>query len=493
MRPALPAGCRIPPVDSPSHHAWVCGIQACTAKDIMRKVVLILPILAVALGAAVERSVTAARAAPTPSTEPSSKMAPFDVAISQNLQQMIDEGRQTFRFETFGDEAFWSDGLGLDRAIAGAKNGGVGAGVSPKTALQLGLKVDMDALPADLVAKVKAGQVNMDDPATTLSLIKLKSVLGVVGTFDASGRMTKVGLTCAVCHSTVDDAFAPGIGHRLDGWGNRDLNPGAIIAATPNVDLLAKELKVDVATAKKVLNSWGPGRFDAELDKDGKAFRPDGKQAGTIIPNAFGLAGVNNHTWTGGWGDVTYWNAYVANTELHGKGNFYDARLSDAKKYPVSARTGSWKMRNSPDMITAKLGALQVYQLAIPAPKPPAGSFEATAASRGEKLFAGRANCASCHVPPLFTEPGWNTHKASEIGIDDFQSSRSPDNSYRTAPLKGLWTRIKANGHGAAGPGFYHDGRFADLEAVVQHYNSHFKLNLTPQESRDLVQYLKSL
>lgn len=460
----------------------------------MRKAVPILSVVALVLGAALVRSAATARATPTPHRIASpSNMAPFDVTIAQNMQQMMDDGRQTFRFDTFGDEAFWSDGLGLDRAIAGAKNGGVGAGVSATTALQLGLKVDMDALPADLVAQVKGGKVDMNDPATTLSLIKLNAVLGVVGTFDGSGRMTKVGLTCAVCHSTVDDAFAPGIGHRLDGWGNRDLNPGAIIAATPNVSLLAKELKVDVATAKKVLNSWGPGRFDAELDKDGKAFRPDGKQAGTIIPNAFGLAGVNNHTWTGGWGDITYWNAYVANTELHGKGNFYDPRLSDTKKYPVSARTGAWKMRHSPDMITAKLGALQVYQLAIPAPAPPSGSFDASAASRGEKLFAGKANCASCHVPPLFTEPGWNTHKASEIGIDDFQSKRSPDNSYRTAPLKGLWTYIKANGHGAAGPGFYHDGRFADLEAVVQHYDAHFKLRLTAQESRDLVEYLKSL
>lgn len=459
----------------------------------MRATVPILAVATVVLGAAaVVRPPTTARAAPEPTHAPAERMAPFDVTISENAQTMMDEGRQTFRFETFGDEAFWSDGLGLDRAINGEKNGGVGAGVSPATALKLGLKVDMDALPAALVDQIKAGKVDMNDPATTLALIKLNAVLGVVGTFDGN-RMTKVGLTCAVCHSTVDDGFAPGIGHRLDGWGNRDLNPGAIIAATPNVSLLAKELKVDVATAKKVLNSWGPGRFDAELDKDGKAFRPDGKQAGTIIPNAFGLAGVNNHTWTGGWGDVTYWNAYVANTELHGKGVFYDRRLSDAKKYPVSARTGAWKMRNSPDLVTSKLGALQVYQLAIPAPAPPAGSFDASAAARGERLFASKANCSTCHVPPLFTEPGWNTHKASEIGIDDFQSKRSPDNSYRTAPLKGLWTRIAANGHGAAGPGFYHDGRYKDLDAVVQHYNSHFKLGLTAQESRDLVQYLKSL
>jgi len=458
----------------------------------MRKALPILATAALAAGVLAARSIGIGAVPDAILHATPTSPATFDNVIAAHMQQMMDEGRRTFRFDTFGDEAFWSDGLGLDRAIAGSKHGGVGDGVSPKAALALGLKVDMDALPPAVVEAVKAGTVDMNDPATTLTLIKLNAVLGVVGTFDGD-RMTKVGLTCAVCHSTVDDAFAPGIGHRLDGWGNRDLNPGAIIAATPNVAIVARQLNVDVATAKKVLTSWGPGRFDAELDKDGKAFRPDGKQAGTIIPNAFGLAGVNNHTWTGGWGDVTYWNAYVANTELRGKGNFYDARLSDARKYPVSARTGSWKMRNSPDLITSKLGALQLYQLAIPAPPPPAGSFDATAAARGERLFAGKATCSTCHVPPLFTEPGWNTHKASEIGIDDFQSSRSPDNSYRTAPLKGLWTYDKANGHGAAGPGYYHDGRFKTLADVVAHYDSHFRLRLNAQEQRDLVEYLKSL
>lgn len=430
--------------------------------------------------------------APTPSSLPGRSISPWDVRVARAAQQMMEDGRNTFRYATFGDEAFWTDALGLDKAIKGEKLGGVGAGVSPKTALALGLKVDMDALPATVVDAIKGGKVDMDDPSTTLTLIKLKAVLGVVGTFDGD-RMTKVGLTCAVCHSTVDDAFAPGIGHRMDGFGNRNLNPGAIIAATPNVSVIASLLKVDVATAKKVLNSWGPGRFDAELDKDGKAMRPDGKQAGTIIPNAFGLAGVNNHTWTGGWGDVTYWNAYVANTELHGQGVFYDRRLADAKKYPVSARSRAWNLRHAPDQITPLLGALQLYQLSISAPPPPSGSFDATAATRGEQVFNGKGTCATCHVPPLFTEPGWNTHTAKEIGIDDFQSSRSPDGTYRTAPLKGLWTYDKANGHGAAGPGYYHDGRFTDLAAVIEHYDTHFKLKLTPAEKHDLIEYLKSL
>jgi len=420
-------------------------------------------------------------------------LASFDTMVERSARQMMEEGRRIFRFDTFGDEVYWTDVLGLNRAVAGEKNGGVGAGVSPKAALELGLKVDMDALPADLVTRIKAGAVNLDDPATTLALIKLNAVVGVVGTTDTRGNVSRVGLTCAVCHSTVDDAFSPGIGHRLDGFGNRDLNVGAIVAATPGVGAIAKVLNVDLATVKKVLAAWGPGKFDAELDKDGKGFRPDGKTAATIIPNAFGLAGVNNHTWTGAWGNVTYWNAYVAATELKGKGTFYDPRLNDPKKYPVSARTGAWNTRGSPDMITSKLAALQFYQLAIPAPPAPAGTFDASAATRGRALFEGKARCAGCHVPPLFTEPGWNLHTAKEIGIDDFQASRSPDNRYRTAPLRGLWTYMKGAGPGATGRGFYHDGRFSDLEQVIRHYDRLFSLGLSETEVKDLAQYLRSL
>ncbi len=409
---------------------------------------------------------------------------PADANI-RNSDKMLEEGKQIFRHETFGDEAFWTDALQLNRAIAGDKHGGVGAGLSPKAALGAGLKVDMDVIPADVAAAIKAGKVNLDDPAVTLTLLQLNAVVGVKGTFDNNKNLKAIGVTCASCHSTVDDAFAPGIGHRLDGWPNRDLNVGAVISMAPNLKPLTDALGVDEATVKKVLASWGPGKFDAELNLDGKAFRPDGKPAATLIPEAFGHAGKNLHTWTGGWGDVTYWNAYVANLELAGKGNFRDARLDDAKKYPVAAKTGAGHKHNTPDMITDKLAALQYYQLSIPAPPAPDSMYNKAAAQRGMAVFNGKAQCASCHVPPIFSEPGWNTHKASEIGIDDFQANRSPDSTYVTQGLKGLWAHMKG--------GFYHDGRFATLMDVVNHYDNFKKLSLTEAEKKDLVEYLKSL
>src|SRR5215208_6018507 len=408
----------------------------------------------------------------------------FDGQISGNAQQMLAEGRQIFRFDTFGDEVFWGDKLKLHQAIQGSKFGGEGAGLSPKAALAVGLKVDMEALPAPLVAQIKAGKVNLDDPATTLELLKLNAVVGVKGTFNRD-RLKAVGLSCAVCHSTVDDAFMPGVGHRLDGWANRDLNVGAVISLAPDLSAFTTLLQVDEATVRKVLASWGPGKFDAELNLDGKAFRPDGKPAATLIPPAFGMAGVNLHTWTGGWGTTTYWNAYVANLELQGQGNFFDERLNNAGQYPLAARAGLGNKRSAHDMITSKLGALHFYQLAIPTPRPPEGSFDRAAATRGEALFRGKAQCAQCHVPPLFTEPGWNAHKPADIGIDDFQSNRSPDKTYRTAPLRGLFAHMKG--------GFYHDGRFANLLDVVNHYNNFKRLNLSEKEKRELVEYLKSL
>lgn len=407
-----------------------------------------------------------------------------DKANRDNAVKMLDQGQQVFRFATFDDQTFWGDALKLHQAIEGAKFGGVGPGLSPKAALGVGLKVDVDALPAPLIEQLKHSKVNLDDPAITLALLKLNSVLGVTGFFNSDGTLKSVGIQCALCHSTVDNSLTQGIGHRLDGWANRDLNVGEIVSLAPNLQPFADLLGVDQATVRKVLQSWGPGHFDAELALDGKAFRPDGKTAAVLIPPAFGLAGVNLHTWTG-WGSVTYWNAFVANLEMHGKGNFFDPRLNDATQFPVAAKAGFAHVTNSPDLITPQLASLHFYQLAIPAPTPPRGSFQADAAKRGQTLFNGAAKCASCHVPPLYTEPGWNMHTPAEVCVDTFQSDRAPDHRYRTSPLNGLWTHSKG--------GFYHDGRFATLLDVVNHYDTCMSLGLSDQEKSDLVEFLKSL
>ncbi len=420
----------------------------------------------------------------TTGTTPSSKLTAYDRSVGTQSQQRIDEGRDIFRFDTFGDEAFWGGSLQLHRAIAGAQNGGVGPGVSPKTALAVGLKVDSDALPAALQEQLRSGQVNLDDPKTTVDLLRLNAVVGVKGIFDSGGNLRSMGVQCALCHSTVDDSFAPGIGRRLDGWAAEDLNIGKIISLAPNLQPLTMALGVDEATLKKVLESWGPGRYDALLDKDGKAFRPDGKSGATRIPPAFGLAGVNLHTWTG-MGSVPYWNAYVAVTQMHGSGTFFDERLNNPAQYPLAARNRSFDVRNSPDFVTPKLQALHVFQMSLGAPKAPAGGFNAAAAARGKALFSDRAQCATCHVPPLFTEPGNNLHSPSDIGIDAFQADRSPTHMYRTTPLAGLWSHQKR--------GFYHDGRFASLREVVEHYNTVKRLSLSEQDIADLVEYLKSI
>jgi hypothetical protein len=409
----------------------------------------------------------------------------LDVALGE-----IERGRRIFRQDTFGNQVFWGDSLRLHRAIAGSKNGGVGPGLTPKAALGLGLKVDVNALPTEVRAALRQGKVDLDSPATTLALLKLNAVVGVRGFFDRSGdRLESVGITCALCHSTVNDSFAPGIGHRRDGWANRDLDVGRVIAFSPSVQPFVELLNIvdpniDAAAVRKVLRSWGPGKFDAELLLDGKAFRPDGKSAATLIPPAFGLAGVNLHTWTG-WGSVTHWNGFVANLEMQGQGTFFDPRLNDAAKFPIAAVAGFADVRHDPDLVTSKLAPLHVYQLSLKAPKPPRGSFDEAAAERGDELFEGKAGCAQCHVEPLFTEPGWNMHSGEEIGIDNFQSDRSPDGMYRTSPLKGLWTHMEG--------GYFHDGRFPTLGAVVDHYDEVFSLGLTPAERRDLVEYLKSL
>jgi hypothetical protein len=419
-----------------------------------------------------------------------------DAAISLHGESLVEQGRQIFRYDTFGDQDYWGGSLGLHQAIAGVKLGGVGPGVSPATALAVGLKVDQDALPPGLVQKIQAGQVNLNDPAVTLALLKLNAVVGLTGFFKRDGTLQSIGIQCALCHSTVDNAFAPGIGHRLDGWANRDLNVGAIVGLSPNLQPVADVLGVSVSTVQAVLGSWGPGKFDAELILDGKAFNSqqvsDGFVTGTnvsgatLLPSAFGLAGVNLQTYTG-WGSVPYWNAFVANLEMHGKGTFSDARLDDAVKFPVAAATRNLfgHVQNQTDLISSKLAALQAYQLAIAAPAPPKGSFDAAAAARGEALFNGKAQCSTCHTDSTKTEPGWNMHTASEICIDDFQASRSPDDRYRTTPLNGLWTRTKG--------GFYHDGRFPALLDVVNHYDRCKSLGLSGAEKSDLVQFLGSL
>jgi len=429
--------------------------------------------------------------------------------VVDNAIQKVQQGEQTFRFDTFGDQAFWGDTLKLHQAIEGAGLGGVGPGVSPKTALAVGLKVDVDALPSDLVQKIQKGRVNLDDPAVTLALLKLNAVLGVTGFFNSSGTLQSVGIQCALCHSTVDNSMPalcagqitpnPGtgcIGHRLDGWANRDLDVGAIVALAPDLSAFADLLGTTQPTVRKVLNSWGPGKFDAELALDGKAFNPqqisDGVVTGTnvsgasLIPPAFGLGGVNLHTWIG-WGSVPHWNAFVANLEMHGKGRFFDPRLNDAAQFPIAAAHGFGDLPHinpDDDLITSKLAALQLYQLSIPAPNPTV-PFDKAAAARGDELFSGKAGCNNCHAEPLWTEPGWNLHTASEVCIDSFQADRGPDHRYRTSPIGALSTHFKG--------GFYHDGRFPNLNAVVDHYNTCMKLGLSESEKSDLIQYLLSL
>ena len=411
--------------------------------------------------------------------QPNGETGGNDDAISQNANQMLAAGKQTFRFDTFGDEIFWGDTLKLHEAVAK---------LSPNQALALGLKVDLDALPAELIEQIRRGELDFDDPANTIVLLKLNAVVGVTGRFRANGNIKSIGIQCALCHSTVDDALLPSIGHRLDAWPNRDLNVGGIIASAPDLTVFEDLLGLPDEAIREVLNSWGPGKFDAELVLDGKAVRPDGKPAATLIPPAFGLAGVNNHTWTGSWGTVTYWNAFVANLEMHGQGTFFDPRLDDAQKYPIAARERFGHTRNANDMITAKLPALHFYQLAIPAPKAPPNSINPEAARRGERIFNNKAQCANCHVPPIFTEPGWNLHTAEEIGIDEFQSTRAPDNRYRTEPLRALFDTQKIHKGG-----FYHDGRFSTLLDVVNHYDTFFRLGLTDAEKAALIEYLKSI
>jgi len=414
----------------------------------------------------------------------SGQQTTFDDRIAEHASRLLDRGRRIFRFDTFGDEAFWGGTIRLHEAVEGTRLGGVGPGLTPAAALSLGLKVDVEALSLGTLNAVRRGRINLNDPAVTIALIDANAIVGVSGSRDSNGGLRTIGIQCALCHSTVDNSVAPGIGRRLDGWPNRDLNVGAIVALAPDLSVVANLLQTNQETVRTVLRSWGPGKFDAELLLDGKAFRPDGRSAATLLPAAFGLAGVNLHTYTG-WGGISHWNALVANLEMHGQGTFVDARLNDPVKFPVAARAGFFDVRNDPDLVTSKLPALQLYQLSIPAPEPPPGSFDPRAANAGKAVFNGAARCSTCHVPPIFTEPGWNMHTAAEIGIDDFQALRSPDERYRTTPLGGLFTRQKG--------GFYHDGRFPTLRAVVDHYDRTFNLQLSEEAKRNLIEYLKSI
>jgi mono/diheme cytochrome c family protein len=364
-------------------------------------------------------------------------------------QQLVAQGKEIFRHDAFGDEVYWTDTLRMHEVVE--------TGVSPKTALQVGLKVDAEALPAEVQQAIAAGQVNLDDPATTVTLFKLNAVVGLKGTVQNIGgrdRLTRLGITCALCHSTVDNSFAPGIGRRLDGYANRDLNVGAIVALSPTVP----------AALKQTLSSWGPGKYDPRINIDGL-------NTPIVIPPAFGLRRVAMETFTGE-GPVSYWNAYVAVTQMHGQGNFSDPRL------------GINVVRN-PDLVTSKLPALREYQFSLDAPPAPANSFDAAAATRGRVVFTGAGRCATCHIPETeFTDINQNRlHAAAETGMDARYAQRTAQKRYRTTPLKGLWQH----------PPYFHDGSAATVDAVVEHYNRVLNLQLTAQQRSDLVQYLKSL
>ena len=356
------------------------------------------------------------------------------------------EGQRVFRFDTFGDEQFWTDTALMHEVVQKS--------VSPETALSVGLKVDSDAIPPDVAAAIKAGKVDLKDPATTVTLLKLNAVVGLtgtVGTVNGKDTLLRLGITCALCHSTVDNAFSKGIGHRQDGWPNRDLNVGAIIALSPAI----------TPAQKSVYKSWGPGKYDPRYNFDGKS-------TPLVLPPAYGLAGVKNETYTAE-GPISYWNAYVAVTQMHGHGNFSDPRLSI-------------EIKQSPDMVTPKLASLRAYQHSLEAPRPPAGSFDAAAADRGRAIFS--QSCISCHVGVSGTDNNdGRLHAPAETGMNASYALRTANKMYRTTPLRGLSQHAP----------YFHDGSAATLVDVVNHYNEVRKLGLTAQQRSDLTEYLKSL
>ncbi len=365
---------------------------------------------------------------------------------------LVEQGRQIFRFDTFGDEVQWTDTLRLHEVIAAA--------VDPVTALSVGLKVDAEALPAAVVAGIQDGSIDLHSPATTVALLKLGAVVGVKGTVEPVNgvdTLTRVGITCALCHSTVDDSFAPGIGKRLDGWANRDLDPGAIIALSPAVD----------AATKLALQSWGPGKFDPRHNVDGLS-KP------VVIPPAYGLEGIHRITFTGDGDQIAYWNRYVAVVEMGGLGTMSEPRLNLEV------------VHGTQDLVSGKLPALQAYQLSLKAPPAPVGSFDVAAATRGQQVFEGAGQCATCHTGASFTDANQRLHPVSDSMAEPetpSYASRSATKQYRTSPLKGLWQHAP----------YFHDGSAATLDDVVQTYNRKRALGLNPEQMADLAQYLRSL
>jgi len=368
---------------------------------------------------------------------------------------LVAQGKEIFRFDTFGDESKWTDTLRLHEVIRAA--------VDPTTAFSVGLKVDAEALPATVVQGIRDGSISLTSPATTVALLKLNAVVGVKGmveTINGTDTLTRVGITCALCHSTVDDSFAPGIGKRLDGWANRDLNPGAIIALSPAL----------TAAQKAVFNSWGKGKYDPRFNLDGI----NGPQ---VIPPAYGLEGIRRITSTGDGDDLAYWNRYVGVTQMGGHGSFSEPR------------TGVNVTNGSDDLVSAKLPALQAYQLSIVAPSPPAGSFDASAAARGKVVFEGPGRCATCHAGPEFTDANERLHSPADVVSEPEPNgapswaSRSATKQYRTAPLRGAWQHAP----------YFHNGTAPTLEAVVRTYDTKKALGLSAAQQADLVQYVKSL
>ena len=357
--------------------------------------------------------------------------------------KLVAQGKEIFRFDTFGDEQLWTDTLQLHNVVAGA--------VDPVTALSVGLKVDSEVLPAGVLQTV-----DLTDPATTITLLKLNAVVGLQGDvqeINGEDTLVSLGTTCALCHSTVDDSVAPGIGKRLDGWANRDLNPGVILSLSPALQ--------DQAT-QDVLLSWGAGKYDAYWNQDGL-------NDPTVIPPAYGLKDVALATYTGE-GSISYWNAYVAVTQMGAQGNFVDDRLG-------------LNIMHDPDLVTDKLPALEAYQFSLNAPKASAGSFDSDAAKRGKIVFNNQGNCSSCHSGDNFTDADAQLHYPDVIGTDPVLASRSLTGKYRTTPLSGVWQH----------PPYFHDGSADTLLDVVEHYNNHFALGLMQSEKDDLVQYLLSL